>query len=265
MRGIDLQTVVIAVADLCLVAGSLTFFAPRPSLLISGVFVILQLGVTLIGMSCGEFITFWNVGLWPLILFLLYLTMLYFMLLHEKEKRWIPVGTDHKVIMRLPVPPLKTFSNSRLRALFILNAAIVLIAGWSIAYFADKLADQLHWSGSWMGATVVALTTSLPEVSTTFGAVRQKAYVLAIANIFGSNALTISLLFPADFFYRKGPIFHEIDSSNIFLATLGIVLTSIFLWGILERKNRTFFRMGLDSFFVLIIYLFSLFILYKIT
>lgn len=134
-----------------------------------------------------------------------------------------------------------------------------------MAYYANLLAVDWNWSGSWIGATLVAFTTSLPEISTTFGAVRQKAYVLAIANIFGSNALTIALLFPADLFYRKGPIMAEAHSSNLFLASVGIFITSVFLWGILERRRRTFLRMGIDSTVVLLVYIFSLFLLYQIT
>lgn len=191
--------------------------------------------------------------------------MLYFIFHQEQDQQWIPKDFEIKKHMKYLPPKKNQLSNRYLLFLFGLNTLAVLVAGWFIAYFSDKLAFEWNWSGGWMGATLVALTTSLPEISTTFGAVRQKAYVLAIANIFGSNVFTVSLIFPADIFYRKGPILNEADPSNFLLISVGIMITAVFLWGILERKNRTIFRMGYDSFIVLLIYLISLYLLYRVT
>ncbi len=265
LGGINLQTTIIAVADLFLVTGSLTFFSPRPSLLIGGVFVVIQLAVASVGMTYGEIFSIGGVGFWPFLLFVIYLLMLYFILHHENDKKWVAVDVKEKHLMKRHTPSKKNVSNNKLLFLFCIHALLILIAGWATAYSADKLTVQWNWSSSWMGATLVAFTTSLPEISTTFGAVRQKAYVLAIANIFGSNVLTIALLFVADFFYRKGPIINETTPSNFILTTIGIVLTCIFLWGILERKNKTIFRMGFDSFTVIIVYFVSLYFLYQMS
>ncbi|MCB1110369.1 MAG: hypothetical protein KDK64_05260 [Chlamydiia bacterium] len=265
LGGINIQTAVLAVADLILIRGALTYFAPKATLVIGGIFVILQLAITILAMTLGEVFTVWNVGFWSILLFGLYLCMLYFILHQENNQKWTSKGSAPKMTMKLPTPPLRRFSNFRLMISFAIHTLIVLIAGWVIAYFADVLAQEWNWTGSWMGATLVALTTSLPEISTTFGAVRQKAYALAIANIFGSNALTISLLFLADLVYRSGSIINQADHSNILLMATGILLTATFLWGILERKNRTIFRMGYDSLIVLILFCFSLISLYKLS
>ena len=265
LGGINLQTVILALADLFLLKGALTYFAPRPSLLVAGVFVIIQLSVASIAMAYGELFSIYGVGLWPLLLFCVYLAMLYFILHHEKDHRWVASNVKHKIVMAIPSPDKKKVSDFKLIFLFVINAFLVLVAGWSVAFFVDHLTIKNGWDGNWIGATVVALTTSLPEISTTFGAVRQKAYVLAIANIFGSNVLTISLLFLSDFFFRKGPIINEAHPSSFLLAGVGILITSIFLWGILERKNKTYFRMGLDSCLVLLVYSISMVLLFKST
>lgn len=44
------------------------------------------------------------------------------------------------------------------------------------------------------------------------------------------------------------------DQSALFAAALGMVVTSIFLLGMLERRNRTVLRMGYDSAGVLTTY-----------
>lgn len=262
LGGINLQTVIIAFADLFFIKGALTFFSPKSGLLTGGVFVIIQLSIALLGLNVGEYISLANIGLWPILLFSNYLLMLYFLAFNTNEERWVAKGASQKELMRYKPPKKMQFSNLRLFSAFAIHACIVLLAGWSIAFFSDQLAVDLQWSGSWIGATLVAFTTSLPEISTTFGAVRQKAYVLAIANIFGSNVLTISLLFFADLFYKKGPIMNEIEPSNTLLIAIGIIITGIYLWGILERKNKTIVRMGYDSFIVLMTYILSLYLLY---
>lgn len=78
---------------------------------------------------------------------------------------------------------------------------------------------------------------------------------MAAANILGTNSLEIALFLPADAAYRKGPIFDVLDHSAIFLAALGIIVTALYLWGILERRDRTILGMGYDSFLVLFVYI----------
>lgn len=56
-----------------------------------------------------------------------------------------------------------------------------------------SLANLFNIAPSLMSLTVVALGTSLPELSVTIAAVRRKSYEVAIGNIFGSNI--VNLLF----------------------------------------------------------------------
>jgi len=55
--------------------------------------------------------------------------------------------------------------------------------------------------------------------------------------------------------YREGPIFDAIGPSAAFLGSMGIVVTSLYLWGILARRDKTVFGMGLDSLAVLVVYI----------
>jgi cation:H+ antiporter len=108
----------------------------------------------------------------------------------------------------------------------------------------------------------VAISTSLPEVSTTIAAVRFGSYSLAVSNIFGSNAIDITLLFLADMLYRQGPILEAVDRSSMFAAAVGVVVTVVYLIGLIERADRTIWRLGIDSAAVLSMYLGSLVVLY---
>ena len=78
---------------------------------------------------------------------------------------------------------------------------------------------------------------------------------MAVSNILGTNCLEMALFFLADLFYREEPILAATDRSALFAAALGMVVTSIFLIGLLERRDRTVLGMGVDSALILIAYL----------
>ena len=56
-----------------------------------------------------------------------------------------------------------------------------------------------------IGVTLLAGATSLPELTTSITAVRIGAYTMAISNIFGSNLIMLVLVFPADVLFRSSP------------------------------------------------------------
>jgi cation:H+ antiporter len=145
-------------------------------------------------------------------------------------------------------------SNLRLYTQVAVSASVILIAGWALAASGDALAQQTPLGASFVGVALVAGSTSLPELSTTIGAVRRGNYAMAVSNILGTNCLEIALFFVADLVYRDGPILAAVDRSAFFAAALGMVLTAIFLLGLLERRDKTVLRMGVDSLAVLAVY-----------
>jgi cation:H+ antiporter len=150
----------------------------------------------------------------------------------------------------------------RLLASFAGASAVVLAAGVVLAQAADALAAQSGLGASFVGVTLLATATSLPELSTTIAAVRLGAYSLAVSNIFGSNMLMVALVFLADLVYRPGPVLAAVDRSAVFAVAMGIVVTAVYLIGLIERRDRTILRMGLDSAVVLALYVGSLGVLY---
>jgi cation:H+ antiporter len=116
------------------------------------------------------------------------------------------------------------------------------------------MAAQSGLSSGFVGATLLAVASSLPEVSTTVAATREGNEALAVSNVFGSNSFDVALLavvsmMAADAFGR-GPL-----ESTVFMASLGAVLTCLYLWGLLARAQRSVGRVGVDSIAVVVIYL----------
>jgi cation:H+ antiporter len=101
-------------------------------------------------------------------------------------------------------------------------------------------------------------------VSATIAVAKIGRLDMAVANIFGSNAFMLALLMVADVAYRPGPILAAIDRPSLFAAAAGILVTAVHLAGIMERRDRTIFGMGIDSVAAIAVYLGSLAVLYAI-
>lgn len=153
------------------------------------------------------------------------------------------------------------------RKLYWYLAVMVLLifgGGWLLAQTGDALAQQTNLGASFVGAALVAAATSLPELSTALTAARQGNHEMAVSNILGTNCLEVGLFFVADLFYRNGSVLGEMNRSAFVAATLGLLVTAIFLLGLLERGNRTVLGMGIDSLAVLITYIIGLGALYYV-
>ena len=265
LGGLAMQLAVLAVVDgLVLRQGALTYFTPKPALLMQGAMLALMCSVATAAIAAKDRFTLGGIGGWSLLLALFYLGALWTMHRYQGSPRWQPdmdAGeTEHGE------PPMQPGDGDHLRRgrgipmgrvwlYFSLAAMAVLIGGYLVARSADVLAVRAGISSSLIGATLVAFTTSLPELSTTISAVRIGAYAMAVANIFGTNALSVAMLFLADIAYREGSIINALDDRAIFLASLGTILTCVYLWGLLERRDRTILRFGYDSAAVLALYL----------
>lgn len=251
LGGIVLQTAVLVVGDASFRGGTLTFFSPQPILLLQGTLLIVLLGLVLSVMIIGELITIGWVGLGSVIVLAAYGASLYLMRSYDPSARWQPIevpdtkGTDEA--QQSLTAPYRKQATLPLFGWFGLGAAAVLVAGSVLATVADALAQQTGLGSSFVGATLLAASTSLPELSATLAAVQIGAYSLAVSNIVGSNALMVGLFFVADVTFTGGPILEEVDRSAVFGAAAGVVATAIYLAGLIERRNRRVWRLGLDS------------------
>ena len=83
---------------------------------------------------------------------------------------------------------------------------------------------------------------------------REGHYEMAVGDIFGANLFNIAMIFTIDLILPGAPVLQSAGSFEAISALLGLLLTGIFVVGLLERGDRTLFRMGYDTFAVLLIY-----------
>lgn len=136
---------------------------------------------------------------------------------------------------------------------FGLLAAITLVAGVVLEQSGDALATRYHINGAVFGATILAAVTALPEISTGLRAVSLGSVGLAMGDIFGGNALQMALFLLADLIAGK-PVLTAVGADPLWLGGLGVVVTGIYVVGLLIRPARKRLGLGADSWIVLAVY-----------
>ena len=141
----------------------------------------------------------------------------------------------------------------RVALYFGLACAVTLVAGVFLQVSGSDLAGRAGINGVIFGATVLALATALPEISSGIGAVRLGDHSLAMGDIFGGNAFQVCLFLVADLIAGKA-VLPLAGRQNSWLAILGIGLTSVYAVGIIFRPKRCYARLGADSIFVIALF-----------
>lgn len=263
--GIVMQTAVLAIADLLLGKGPLSYFTPRPEVLLQGVLLIAVLSLVLVGIVAGEAVVVGGVGGWTALAFCAYLGSVWLVGRFEGDENWRPVDLPDALTEAADTAPKTRVEGFHLRKIVIglvLVSLAILASGVLLVATGEQIAHRTGLGSSFVGATLLAATTSLPEVSTTLAAVRMRAYGMAFGNIFGSNAIVVAMLFVTDVFYRTGPILETVDRSATFAAIVGIFVTAVYLVGLLMRRRWAVLRMGVDSLIVMLTYVLTILGLY---
>jgi cation:H+ antiporter len=162
-----------------------------------------------------------------------------------------------------PKPEIGETENARNRPkdlgiavkLCMATGLIIVVAGFVLARSGEAVAEQTGLGSSFVGALFVGLSTSLPEISTVVSAVRLGRYLLAFSDIFGTNIIDIALIGLVDAVFLGGPVLNEVGTFSIFTAILGIAVTLLYLAGLVERRDLTFGRLGMDSWAVVVTWL----------
>jgi cation:H+ antiporter len=148
----------------------------------------------------------------------------------------------------------KGIGTPRVIAVFTLASVVTLVAGVALEQSGEVIAGRIGLDGVLFGSTVLAAATALPEVSTGLASARLGDYQLAISDIFGGNAFLPVLFFPAGLLSGQA-VFPQLSDTDMYLTGLGVVLTCVYVSGLIFRPRRRILRMGVDSLVVLGLYL----------
>jgi cation:H+ antiporter len=144
---------------------------------------------------------------------------------------------------------------------FAVSAAVIVATGPFLADAADELATLTGLGGTFVGTTLVALCTSLPELVASFTAVRMGAFDLAVGNVFGSNAFNMVLLFPLDLVH-SGPVLAAVSPNHALTALATVVVTSVAIMGQLYQVEKRIRFLEPDAVLVIVLVVAALVALY---
>lgn len=80
-------------------------------------------------------------------------------------------------------------------------------------------------ASSFIGAILLGITTSMPEVITFIALVKMKSFDLALSDIIGSNLFNLLILAIGDIFLKNKEIYYFVDKESMFLLIFGLILT----------------------------------------
>lgn len=155
--------------------------------------------------------------------------------------------------------PPKSLSKAVLG--FGVAALAILVVGPFMAHSAEQLAKSTGLGRTFVGTTLVALSTSLPEFVSSVAAIRMKAFDLAIGNVFGSNSFNMFLLLPLDAVY-PGALMASVASAHGITCLASILATQTAIMGQLYHVESRSRFIDPDAWLVIAIVIGSLALVY---
>lgn len=240
------NVVIIAVLDVLLLGRGPFLLKVRSYHILSGSVAVALTLLAALGIVLGSSTTW--LGISPFSWFILIGYVAGVFLLYHAEKKQIEVEEEAEEPMSLATAVIG----------FAVCAVIVITAGIFLISSSKAISVATGLSASFMGAFLIAIVTSLPELATSIGALRIGAYDMIVGNLFGSNMFNILTIFFADSAFRSGSILSGLrggETDQLIVAICGVLLTVIAMIAISVRSRRKILGVGIDSMVLWVAYL----------
>jgi cation:H+ antiporter len=176
-------------------------------------------------------------------------------LIHSNQTRGGSQATE--IVIPIGTPSL----GKALIGFGLAVAGLVIVTPWMV-HSSAQIAEITGLGTTFVGTTLVAIVTSLPEMVTTLAAAKLGADDMAIGNLFGSNLFNMFALGLTDLFYLNGNFLSIIDPAFLLVGMLGLLMTSLGLIGNLARLERRVLFVELDALALIAMYFSGLLLLY---
>jgi cation:H+ antiporter len=260
LGGIAVQTVVLVLLDVfgLGVRAALTFVAATLQLVLEAALVVAVLVVSVMGTQLPTWLTRARLDPASVLIAVLWIAGLWLIGHAQRGLPWHEEGAAPGG-QRAPRGQAKRSASERMPgttrtiAIFSVSALVTLAGGIILERSGERIAAHLNMTGVLFGATVLAVATALPEISTGLESVRSGDYQLAVSDIFGGNAF-LPVLFLVASLLSGDAVLPQAQATDIYLTALGVLLTVVYIYGLVFRPRRLVARMGVDSLAVLLLY-----------
>jgi cation:H+ antiporter len=117
---------------------------------------------------------------------------------------------------------------------FIISVVLVIILSKFAVDSAIDIADYFGLATSIIGATVIGLGTSLPELATTIQALKKRLFGMALGNIFGSCITNVTLILGVSSLLS----FSEVNVLAVENIMCYVLLSSLTMWYLVSVNQR---------------------------
>lgn len=258
----SVNLVLLAIADVIYGPKALTGVAARPATLMQGVLSMILAATVAIFAAAGD-ISLGLFGIGSATLALSAVAALWIASRFERHHVWEivedsgsddPEATQSDRERAQEARAEKQWPLRKLVTATVTGAVVILVAGVVLATSADEIAERTGLGSAMIGFVLIAVSTALPEISSVTAAVRLRQYDMAVGDVFGTNLFNLALIFLADLVYAGEPILELAGTFEVVGSLLAVLLTGIFLVGLLRRRPKAIFRMGHDALIALIVF-----------
>ena len=124
--------------------------------------------------------------------------------------------------------------------IYAVSALIVVGTAVWLSFVSDDLAVKMGWDASFMGTQFLAAATSLPELATSFAALRIGAPELAITNLLGSNLFNMGfVLFLDDVAHTGSPIWTAVSPVHALTGAIAVLMTAVIVLAVVTRPRKS--------------------------
>lgn len=148
---------------------------------------------------------------------------------------------------------------------FLASAISTIFLGAQLSRYGDVLATLTGWGRLFVGSILIAMATSLPEVSTSISAVRlhQPNPELAVGNVLGANMINMFTLSLVALFFGGRRFLQRVAPQQGYLILLAALMTGLaVLFGSL-RWEASFWQVGPASGILLVVFLAGMWVVYR--
>ena len=148
---------------------------------------------------------------------------------------------------------------------FVASACVVVYCGAKLAVYGDALATLTGWGRLFVGSLLMALATSLPELSANISAVRLDPPnpELALGDILGSNMLNIFILAGVAMVFGANRFLVRVAPEQAYLIVAASGLTGLALLLGALGIGVTLWEVGISSIVLIVAFLASMWMVYK--
>lgn len=172
-----------------------------------------------------------------------------------KEKRRSAKNEQKRTFIENITHILNKLSVGQAYILFFLCAVFVTLFGAILTVTADDIAVITGVGSTFIGSTLLAIGTSLPETTSIINSIRLKNYNLAVGAILGSTTFNFMNIVITDVVYQKGSLFSAIDDSHIFTLIISILLYGFIFYAIRRNNTIQLFLYMIPSLLTIIFYI----------